>query len=85
MNGGIRSEQQIAQHRAAGPDDALGPPPPEPLAVLRRRGRLVRRFAERCAELYTFPKIRCFLPLYTPDVPLLRALDVRPRAGGPVT
>ena len=85
MNGGVRSEQQIAQHRAAGPGDALGLPPSESLAVLRGRGLLIRRFVERCAELYTLQKIRCFLPLYTPDVPLLRALDARARAGGPVT
>ncbi|WP_437768428.1 hypothetical protein WMF27_13650 [Sorangium sp. So ce281] len=87
MNGGVRSEQQIAQHRAAGPEDALGLPPPESLAVavLRRSVLLIRRFEERCAELYTLQKIRCFLLLHTPDVPLVRAFDVRPRPGGPVT
>jgi pyruvate dehydrogenase E1 component alpha subunit len=45
-----------------GPDTALPEEPPDPLALLREMLR-IRRFEERCVELYSATKIRGFLHL----------------------
>jgi len=78
MNGGARSDQEDAQHSGAAPAGALGIPPAEALAVLRWM-LLIRRFEERCAEMYSLQKIRGFLHLYIGEeavvVGAMRALE----------